>query len=313
MLIVAGPTASGKTGLAIELARLLDGEIVGADSRQIYRGLDIGTAKPTSEERAQARHHLLDVVSPEESYSAGRFVREAEEALDEIIGRGKTPIVCGGTGFYLDSLVRPMFDEPVVATSLKEKVREEIAGMAEAEGREAVHRLLAEVDPASAERLHPNDLQRVSRALEVYRLTGRTLSDLHAEQESRSRWAPFTVVLEPERNAHQMAIRERAQVMMDGGWIEEVERLLAAGVDEDAPGLQSLGYDEVIALVHGHIGREEALENIVRKTRRYARRQKTWFKRADADFRGDGRGMDRAENRRGMAGSRCKTWGWVKA
>jgi tRNA dimethylallyltransferase len=274
---------------------MLNGEIVNADSRQIYRGLDIGTAKPTAGEQARACHHLIDVAGPDESYSAGRFVREAEAALDDITGRGKTPILCGGTGFYLDSLVRPMFDEPLVATAHKDQVRGEIARMAELEGREAVHRLLAEVDPAAAERLHPNDIQRVSRALEVYRLTGRLLSELHAEQDLDSRWAPYTVVLEPERNAHQQAIRERAERMLAQGWIEEVERLLAAGVSEDAPGLQSLGYDEVIALVRGRIGREEALENIVRKTRRYAKRQRTWFRRTEAVYRGDSRAIDRSE------------------
>ena len=295
MLIVAGPTASGKTGLAIELASELDGEIVSADSRQIYRGLDIGTAKPTAREQAMARHHLVDVADIGESYSAGRFVREAEQALEDITGRGKTPIICGGTGFYIDSLVRPMFDEPVVARAAKEKVRAELAEIAEKDGREEVHRLLAEVDPVSAARLHPNDLQRVSRALEIYNLTGRTLSDHHAGQEANSRWAPFSVVLEPNRDEHQLAIRQRTERMFEQGWLEEVQRLLEAGVDEDAPGLQSLGYDEVIALARGRIDRGEALENIVRKTRRYARRQKTWFKRTDAEHRGDARELDLRE------------------
>ncbi|HLA41624.1 MAG TPA: tRNA (adenosine(37)-N6)-dimethylallyltransferase MiaA, partial [Candidatus Glassbacteria bacterium] len=175
LLILAGPTATGKTTLALELAGLLEGEVVSADSRQVYRELDIGTAKPSPEELRQVRHHLVDVIGVREGYNAGRFAAEAGAAIADIRSRGRTPIICGGTGFYIETLLAPLFDEPVVGAPKKEKVRRQLRERFEHEGPAELHRELARVDPASAERLHPNDFQRISRALELYYFSGRSM------------------------------------------------------------------------------------------------------------------------------------------
>lgn len=288
---MAGPTASGKTALAVELAEHLDGEIVNADSRQIYRGLDIGTAKPTAEERQRAPHHLLDVAGITERYSAGRYASDAGSAVADILGRKKTPIVCGGTGFYIQALVRPMFEEPEIDQEQRTRVREALEREAGQKGRRALHKRLARIDPESASRLHPNDFQRVSRALELHELTGRTMTELHGSQPGQE-FAPFAVVLDPPVGEHDEWIGRRTSEMLDAGWEDEVRRLLDSGAPEDAPGFESLGYSDIIALVRGGTGRDEARENIALSTRQYARRQRTWFRRMEAALRDDPRRLE---------------------
>jgi tRNA dimethylallyltransferase len=292
LLIVAGPTASGKTALAVELAVRLGGEIISADSRQIYRRLDVGTAKPDAEERCRASHHLLDIVDVGERYSAGRFARDARQVLERIESSGKVPIICGGTGFYIDALVRPMFTEPDVDPVERNRIRAELAGEAARYGRQVLHQRLQEIDPHSAARLHPNDFQRVSRALELFILTGSTMSELHAEAQKTAEFTPFMVLLEPEAQWHESRIAGRAGWMLDNGWVEEVRGLLAEGVSGKSPGMESLGYAEVLQLVGGEIDLEQAGEIIALKTRQYARRQRTWFKARGAALSIDPRELD---------------------
>lgn len=284
ILIIAGPTASGKSKLAVELARKLDGEIISADSRQIYKGLDAGTAKPSKQELARVRHHLIDIINPVEKYNAGRFARDAASVIEKLVDKRKTPVVCGGTGFYIQALVRPFFSEPESSDLRKEKVRLRLKEMREKIGAEALYQELARLDPESAARLHSNDFQRVSRALELYYLSGRTMTRLLSEPQAGSPYAPCTVLLDPQTEQLKEAIRFRSKKMLDSGWPEEVSALLASGVSPDAPGLQSLGYKEVIDLVKGNISREETLERIIRKTWQYARRQRTWFKARPAEL-----------------------------
>ncbi len=266
----------------MELAERLGGEIISADSRQIYCRLDVGTAKPDAEEQRRVRHHLLDIVEVGERYSAGQFAREARQALEKIESSGKVPIICGGTGFYIEALVRPMFTEPEVDPGERERIRNKLAEDAVMHGRQVLHERLREVDPASAARLHPNDLQRVGRALELYILSGRTMSELHAEAQKNAEFAPFMVLLEPETQWHESRIAERTRWMLANGWVEEVRELLEEGVSGNAPGMESLGYAEVLQLVGGGIDKEQAAEDIALKTRQYARRQRTWFKARDA-------------------------------
>ncbi|MFH1071386.1 MAG: tRNA (adenosine(37)-N6)-dimethylallyltransferase MiaA [Candidatus Glassbacteria bacterium] len=295
VLVLAGPTAAGKTALALEVAELVSGEIVSADSRQVYRGLDIGTAKPAPEELRRVRHHLIDLIDVRQSYSAGRFASQAGQAIDEIQARAGTPIVCGGTGFYIQALLEPLFEEPAAPGEQKALVRKRLAERRAAEGSAALHRDLALVDPDSANRLHPNDFQRVSRALELYYLTGRTLTELSRSAGEQTTYVPFTVILDLPLDRLEERIRSRTARMLDGAWQAEVAGLLAAGVPPRAPGMQSLGYPEVLELVAGRIGREEAFDRVVKKTRQYAKRQRTWFNKMAAALRTEPSKADPAE------------------
>ncbi|MEA1996293.1 MAG: tRNA (adenosine(37)-N6)-dimethylallyltransferase MiaA [Gemmatimonadota bacterium] len=283
--MLAGPTASGKTTLAISLARALEGEIISADSRQIYKGLDIGTAKPAPCEQALVKHYLIDIIEPAERYNAGSFSRDASSLIEKLARDGKTAIVCGGTGFYLEALTSPFFEEPEVPEDKKNEVRGRLEEMVSSKGPAALHSDLARIDPERAERLHPNDSQRVSRALELFYLTGRTMTELLSASEKQSPYRPFTVLLEPQSARLRESIAGRSRRMLEGGWIGEVENLLASGIPVSAPGFQSLGYMEVISLVRGEINRTQALDAVIAKTWQYARRQRTWFRRSPAQVR----------------------------
>lgn len=279
LLVLAGPTASGKTGLAVELVKSLRAEVVSADSRQIYRGLDVGTAKPSARLRAETAYHLIDFLDPRLSYNAGCFARDAAAVISKLAETGKTALICGGTGFYIEALLNPLFVEPPVESHRQEEIRRELKQIADEDGSGALHARLAEIDPQSAKRLHPNDFQRVSRALELYYLSGRTMTELLAAPKQEDVYRPFQVILDPPREVLDENIAVRSEHMLAGGWIEEVESLLAGGLPEDAPGLQSLGYGEVVAHLRGELTRDETLEAVKRKTRLYAKRQRTWFKR----------------------------------
>ncbi|MBN2288348.1 MAG: tRNA (adenosine(37)-N6)-dimethylallyltransferase MiaA [Candidatus Glassbacteria bacterium] len=285
VIVLAGPTASGKTALAVELAGALGAEVVSADSRQVYRGLDVGTAKPPADVRAAVAHHLIDILDPVEAYNAGSFARDAAAVIERLCASGKTALVCGGTGFYIEALLNPMFDEPLAGDARREEIRRELERLAERHGPQALHDRLAGVDPSSAARLHPNDIQRVSRALELYCLTGRTMTELLSSPRPGSAFRPFQVVLDPPRDLLERNIAARSAQMLAGGWVEEVEGLLAGGLTGDAPGLQSLGYAEVVAHVQGGLTLEQTLEAVNRKTRQYAKRQRTWFRRRPCRLR----------------------------
>ncbi len=274
LLVVVGPTASGKTELAIRLAERFGGEIVGADSVQIYRHFDIGSGKPSPEERARAPHHLIGVADPAEDMDAARFAALADEAIASIRARGRVPIVCGGTFLWVRALVRGLTQ----AAPRDQAVRDRHAEIARERGRPALHAMLAEVDPASAARLAPNDLLRVSRALEVFELTGRPLSEVHREHGfSEIRHLHRLYGVARERPELDQRIEARARAWLEGGFIEEVRSLLDAGYAQTRA-MGSVGYREVRAFVEGKLAKDALADAVVRSTRVFVRRQRTWLR-----------------------------------
>ncbi|MBU1157012.1 MAG: tRNA (adenosine(37)-N6)-dimethylallyltransferase MiaA [Proteobacteria bacterium] len=275
LVVLAGPTAVGKTGLSLELARRFSAEIVGADSVQIYRGLDIGSAKPTPAEQAQARHHLIDVADPAENFSAARYARLAAEAIDDISARGKRALVVGGTGLYIKALIFGLAPTPPVDEAMRARLKEEWKH----QGPQAMHQRLMELDPDTAAKLHPNDRQRVLRALEVCQQTGAPMSRRQqAHGFAQARYPHLMIGLERPRAELNQRIEERARAMWDQGLLAEVENLLAAGTPPEAPGLASLGYRQAMAFLRGEMRSEDALFDMIKKTKAYAKRQLTWFR-----------------------------------
>ena len=276
LLCLVGPTASGKSALALRLAGQLDGEIISADSMQIYRGFDIGTGKPSAAERRQVPHHLVDVADALENWDAARWAGEATRMIGEIRARGRVPIVCGGTFLWVRALIYGLAEAPRGDDELRARHRE----WAERAGRAALHAGLAEVDPVCAARLAPNDFVRVSRALEVFELTGKPMSQVQAEHGFRKpRFDARLLGVARERSEQDQLIATRVRAMLDAGWVREVEQLVAGGYVE-ARAMQSVGYRQIVeALAAGGALEEAALaEAIVRATRVFARRQRTWLR-----------------------------------
>jgi tRNA dimethylallyltransferase len=274
-LAIVGPTASGKSELAVAVARRLDGEIVSMDSRQVYRGMDVGTAKVPASERRGVPHHGLDLVDPRESYSAGRFAREARGWIEGIRARGRVPILVGGTGFFLRALTAPIFGEP----ELDRPRRLALRGWLSARPRDQLERWVRALDPRRAELAAEGGLQRLSRTIEVALLTGKPLTwwHRHAPPEGPA-LVGIVVRLEIARAELDRRIDARVRAMLDGGLIEEVTALSAAGYGPEAPGMTGVGYREVGLHLTGAITREEAEARIRKATRAYARRQATWFR-----------------------------------
>lgn len=280
LLCVVGPTASGKSDLALAAAERIGGEIVSADSVQIYRGFDIGSGKPTAEELARAPHHLVSTHEPEDAIDAARWARIAGDAIAEVRARGKVPIVCGGTFFWVRALVLGLAPAPPADEAIRARHR----AIAAERGRAALHEELRRVDPSSADRLHPNDVVRVSRALEIFELSGRPMSAFHAEHGFKDRRYDAALLgLRHDPAVLTERIAARVDRWLAGGWIEEVEALLAAG-HADARAMGSVGYAEVRAFLAGELPREELREAIVRSTRVFARRQRTWLNHADVEW-----------------------------
>ena len=278
IIAVLGPTASGKTALAVELCRRLGGEAVSCDSMQIYRDMNIGTAKPTAEEMRGIPHHMLDICAPEEDYSVARYVREAEECVRDVLSRGKIPVSVGGTGLYADSLISGLtFAERQEDMEL----RRELTARYETEGGEVLHAELAKIDPTAAARLHPNDGRRIIRALEIYALTGETITEHDRKtRETPDRFDALRLVLSPEsRELLYSRIDSRVDAMLREGLLSEVEELLARGLSPDCTALQAIGYKEIVGALRGECTVMEAAEELKRATRRYAKRQLTWFRR----------------------------------
>jgi tRNA dimethylallyltransferase len=282
LLAIVGPTASGKTALAVELAEKLGGEVISADSVQIYRAFDVGSGKPTAEEIARAPHHLVSAIDPLDAIHAASWAARAAAAVDDIRARGRVPIVCGGTFLWIKALLFGLAEAPAASPELRNEHR----SVAEREGREALHARLGSVDPESAARLHPNDFVRVSRALEVFGLTGKPLSAWHREHAFR-RVVHSASLLAIACDAATLTerIRARAHAWLTHGWIEEVEALLARGYGE-ARAMGSVGYAQVRAMLAGELPREQVETSIVRATRVFARRQRTWLNHADVRWLG---------------------------
>ncbi len=280
ILVICGPTASGKSQLALRLAHALDAEIVNADSMQIYRRLDIGTAKPSQDQQAEIRHHLIDVVDPDQLFSAADFSDAADAAIRDIVSRGKRVIVVGGTGLYIRALVRGLVDSPSGAGELRQSLQEEAGRV----GNEVMLERLRQVDPTLAAGLHPNNLVRIIRALEVYRLTGIPLSRYQKEHAfATRRYDVLQIGISVDREVLYKRIDERVERMLDAGLMEEVSALLAAGFGRDLKSMRSIGYKEAVSHLCGELSGEEAVRLIKRNTRHYAKRQMTWFK-ADPDI-----------------------------
>lgn len=281
ILVICGPTASGKTALAVALARRFHGEVVSADSMQVYRRMDIGTAKPTAEEMGGVPHHMLDVADPEENYSVARYVQEAVPVVDDILARGKLPIVAGGTGLYIDNLVAGRQFAPFTPDS---GLREALQARASTEGLPVLLEELRAVDSAAAERLHPNDEKRIIRALEVWLSTGKTITRHNEETKSLpNRYVPLTIGLNFEDRAHlRQRIDRRVDEMMERGLEQEVRQLLADGVPSDCTAMQAIGYKEIAAAILDGRPIEEGAEEVKLRSRQYAKRQLTWFRRDPA-------------------------------
>ncbi len=281
MIVIVGPTAIGKTELSLVIAEKYGAEIVSVDSMQVYRYMDIGTAKPSAEEQARAPHHVIDVADPDEDYSVARFVDDATHAIDSIYRRDKVPLLAGGTGLYLRGLLEGIFELPEIDRTIRDTLEKRL----QEEGRESLYSDLIACDPDSAARIHPNDTHRMLRALEIYQTTGAGWSDLLAAQKRDKNFSKVLKIgLTCERDLLYNRINKRTGIMMEMGFAEEVQRLLDMGYNGDLNSMQSIGYRHMQNFLAGEWDRKETIELLARDTRRFAKRQYTWFNR-DPDIR----------------------------
>ena len=280
IIVVCGPTAVGKTSVTIGLARRFDGEIINADSRQIYRHMDIGTAKPTVEERAAIPHHLVDFVEPGESFDARKFGALARQKAAELIARNKLPFVVGGTGLYIKSMLHGLFEAKESSPEIRARLKRE----AEEHGPRLLYERLEKADPETASRLHPNDVYRVARALEIYEITGKPASRLHREHGfSERKYDSLKIGLYMDRQILYERIDRRVDSMVSNGFLEEVRQLTDQGFSPSLKSMKTIGYGHMLEFLENKLSWPEALELLKRDTRRYAKRQMTWF-RADPEI-----------------------------
>lgn len=277
LLIVAGPTAAGKSASAAELALRMNGAVISADSMQVYRGMDIGSAKVTAEEMRGVPHYLIDCADPSESWNVVRFQQEARQAAQEIARSGKLPILCGGTGFYIQAL---LYDIDFTQMDENTPLRERLAAIASEQGPEALHAILAGKDPASAAAIHPNNVKRVIRALEFIEESGNSIASHNIEQREREAAynAVFWVLTMDRRKLYER-IDRRVDIMMENGLLEEVTRLREMGIGRDSTAMQGIGYKQIYGYLEGDWSLDEAVRLIKRDTRHFAKRQLTWFRR----------------------------------
>ena len=278
IIAVAGPTASGKSALALELCKRLDGELISLDSMQIYRGLDIGTAKPTKAEQAEVCHHMIDICEPTENFSAAEFAERAHKVIADVQSRGKKAVLCGGTGLYLDTVLgRLDFGE----IESDEKLRGELIAFAEKNGADALHERLREIDPQAAEKIHPNNVRRAARAIEIYELTGKTKTEHDREAISDSPYDSLIIGLDYNgREVLYNRINRRVDAMIEAGLEGEVRSLVSRGLlSAESTAGQAIGYKEMLGYIAGDCSLGDAVEKIKLGTRRYAKRQLTWLRR----------------------------------
>ena len=277
IICIAGPTASGKTALAVELAKELNGEVVSCDSMQVYKRMDIGTAKPTVDEMQGIPHHMIDVAEPDEDFSVSRYCCLAAPIVDNIVARGKTAIIAGGTGLYMDSLIRGNAFAPFPSTG----VRERLETQADSEGMEFMLNWLRSIDPEAAARLHLSDRKRIIRALEVYLETGQTITEHNRKtQQIPPKYTPLWLGLDfADRAELYRRIDRRVDMMLEMGLISEIQNLLASGIPPRCTAMQAIGYKEFVAALHGEETIAQAAEEVKKSSRHYAKRQLTWFRR----------------------------------
>ncbi|MCK4941843.1 tRNA (adenosine(37)-N6)-dimethylallyltransferase MiaA [candidate division WOR-3 bacterium] len=275
ILTIVGPTAVGKTRLAIEVAKRISGEIISADSRQIYKQLDIGTAKPTTEQRRKTKFHLIDFVEPDEDYSCGQFARDAEHKIDEIAHRKNPPVICGGTGLYIRALFHPLDDLPKSDKKTKRRLLE----MLEEHGIAYMYTELQRVDPQWAKRITPRDKQRILRGLEVYEMTGKPMSRLIGKRRKTGRFLPYYIGMTLPRDVLYERINHRFDQMIEQRLVNEVQDLLKRGLNPETSALRTIGYKEIAEHLNGDLTLDEAIDKAKRRTRNYAKRQITWFSR----------------------------------
>ena len=280
IICIAGPTASGKTALAVALAKELGGEVVSCDSMQVYKRMDIGTAKPTREEMQGIPHHMLSVCEPWEDFSVSRYCEMATPIVDDIVARGKTAIIAGGTGLYMDALIKGNDFAPYPATGRRQELEER----AQREGIEAIIRDLEQVDPQSAARLHPSDQKRIIRAMEVYLETGISITEHNLRtQQIPPRYSPVWFALEDTLRENLYArIDRRVEMMLEMGLVQEIRELLGEGIPPKCTAMQAIGYKEFVAALEGECSIEEAAAQVQQSSRKYAKRQLTWFRRNQA-------------------------------
>lgn len=274
LVVICGPTGSGKTGFAIRLARWFNGEIVGADSMQIYRCMDIGTAKPTPAEQAAAPHHMIDIVDPDQHFDAAAYAKKATDAIGRIIDRGRTAMVVGGTGFYIKALLHGLFEQAPSDPAVRRRLKQQAASQSPG----ALHRRLEKIDSTAAARIHPNDTYRILRALEIFAVTGEPLTVFQQRHGFREqRYHTLEIGLTWPRPILYDRINQRVDAMMDQGFPDEVQHLLDMGYGRDLKSMQSLGYRHLAAVIHGESSLADAVTLLKRDHRRYAKRQLSWF------------------------------------
>ena len=276
VLIILGPTAVGKSKLAIELAKKLNGEIISADSMQVYFGMDIGTAKPSKEELEEIPHHLINIVAPDKNWSVSDFVSNAKNIIEDIIKRGKLPIIVGGTGLYLNALIQG-YAFPIIEAN--KAIRERLEGEAKAFGSPHLYEKLKKVDPDAAAKIHYNDLKRIIRALEVFELTGKPISKMQVKDEESLPYELVVVGLDMDKKKLYEKIEERVDQMLKIGLIDEVQGLIKEGYDNKLTSMQAIGYKEVAEHLHGKYTHDELVNILKQNTRNFAKHQMTWFRR----------------------------------
>lgn len=276
ILAVAGPTASGKTALAIELAKRFSGEVVSCDSMQIYKGMNVGTAKPDAAEMCGIPHHMIDIAQPDKRFSVAEYCTMAREAIDDILDRKKLPILAGGTGLYMDSVLNNTDFKDFQGD---EAFCTEMQRLAEEKGNIAVYQLLEEKDAVAAQNIHPNNLRRIIRALEVCHVTGKTFTQVNAESIRKPVYDALILGIDTDRQLLYERIDRRVDIMLEKGLLDEVKKLKEAGIGRDTTAMQAIGYKELLDFLEGEISFDGAVDKIKQESRRYAKRQLTWFRR----------------------------------